>query len=279
MPLLYVLWSIALLTIIATATLGSGTVAYRQTRNLAEVARQEAIAEAAVNRAVLALLDPRPERRWPVNGVPQSFTFTDTPVTVTIQDELGRVDINHADTPLLTAAFRAAGLSAQAATEMADKILEWRDKRQTTRTHGATIADYAAAGLAYLPRNPPFQSVDELKLVLGITPQIFARAEPLLTVHSGRPAIDPQFAPRALLDALSGRENASADVQNIPAHSARTSGTIGANISLDGRAFAIRVTLGKAGVIREAVVRITTNPAKPYWQLNWRIVPSKRAPS
>jgi general secretion pathway protein K len=198
MPLLYVLWTVALLTIIATATLGSGTVAYRQTRNLADAARLEALAEAAVNRAVLALLDTRPERRWRVDGVSQSFTFADMPVTVTIQDELGRVDINQADSPLLIAAFRAAGLSPQAASETADKILGWRDKGEMKGLHGAKAVEYATTRLAYTPRNAPFQSVDELKLVLGITPQVFARVEPLLTVYSGRPAIDPQFTPRPL---------------------------------------------------------------------------------
>jgi general secretion pathway protein K len=272
MPLLYALWAVALLTVIATATLGSGAVSYRQTRNLAEAAQREALAEAAVNRAVLALMEPATERRWRVDGAQQAFSFAGAMITVAIQDELGRVDINNADTPLITAVLRASGLSAQAATEIADKILDWRDAGSGKRLHGAKAPDYAAAGLAYGPRNGPFQSVEELKLVLGITPEIFRRVEPLVTVHSGKAMIDPQFAPEKLLAAISGANASAWGAQGASPNSPNRPGIIGPNISLDGRAFSIRVTLGKPDAIREAVVRLTTSPAKPYWLLSWRVV-------
>jgi general secretion pathway protein K len=276
MPLLYVLWAIALLTIIASATLGGGTVSYRQTRNLADAAQQEALAEATVNRAVLALMEPRPERRWRVDGVPLAFTFAGTTVTVAIQDELGRVDINQADVPLVTAALRAGGLSAQAAGEIADKILDWRDAGTAKRLHGAKAPEYAAAGLAYGPRKGPFQSLDELKLVLGVTPEIFRRVEPLMTVYSGRPMIDPQVAPEKLLAAISGANvSASNDPGTSSNSRANRPGIISPSTSLDGRAFSIRVTLGKADASREAVVRLTTSLSKPYWLLSWRTVSSQ----
>jgi general secretion pathway protein K len=271
MPLLYVLWAIALLTMIATATLGTGTVSYRQTRNLADAAQQEALAEAAVNRAVLALLEPRPERRWRVDSAEQTFSFAGATLTVAIQDELGRVDINHADTPLVTAALRASGLPAQVASETADKILDWRDAGSTKRLNGAKAPDYAAAGLAYRPRNRSLQSVGELKLVLGITPEIFRRLEPFVTVHSGKAMIDPQFAPEKLLAAISGASASTPGTQGASLNSpAKRPGIIDPNIPLDGRSFSIRVASGKTGAVREAVVRLTTSPAKPYWLLSWR---------
>lgn len=273
MPLLYVLWVVALLTIIATAMLGSGTISYRLARNLADTAQQEATAEAAINRAVLALMDRRPERRWRVNGAPHTFTFAATPMTVTIQDELGRVDLNNADTPLVTAALQAAGLSAQAAREISDKILDWRDKRPAKRLHGAKAPEYAAAGLAYRPRGGPLQSLEELKLVLGMTPMTFTRAEPMLTIYSGRPTIDPQVASRELLAAIFRSGNQPMKVQDQPASAAR-SGGLPPNTSLDGRAFSIRVKLGQTRATREAVVRMTTSPTKSHWLLNWRTVRS-----
>jgi general secretion pathway protein K len=276
MPLLYALWAVTLLTIIATATLGSGTVSYRQTRNLAEAAQQDALAEAAVNRAVLALMATRPEQRWRVDGVAQSFGFAGATVVVAVQDELGRVDINNADTPLVTAALRAGGLSAQAASETADKILDWRDAGSAKRLHGAKAPDYAAAGLAYGPRNGPFQSVDELRLVLGITPQLFRRIEPLVTVHSGRAMIDPQFAPEKLVAAISGSNtSAPGALSASPDSRGNRRGVIGPSISLEGRAFSIQVMLGKADSIREAAIRMTSNPTKPYWLLSWRMARSR----
>ena len=269
MPLLYVLWAMALMTIIATATLGSGSVSYRQTRNLAEAARQDAMAEAAINRAVLALMEPRQEQRWRVDGVPRTFRFGETTISVTIQDELGRVDINNADTPLVTAALRAAGLAVQAASELSDKILDWRDAGSAKRLNGAKAPEYAAAGLTYGPRNGPFQSVDELKRVLGMTPEMFRRVEPFVTVYSGKPMIDPQFAPDQLMAALSGGSAVAS------ASTTSRTGVISPVISLDGRAFSIRVRTGQTEIVREAVVRLTTDPAKPYWMLSWRLAPSR----
>src|SRR5262249_56768073 len=96
----------------------------------------------------------------------------------------------------------SVGLSCAAASRLVDKIRDWRDSTGLRRLNGAAAPDYRAAGLSYGPRNGPFQSVDELKLVMDMTPELFRRVEPALTVYSGRQFIDPQFAPREALLAL-----------------------------------------------------------------------------
>ena len=93
MPLLYVLWTISLLTIIAVASQSSGTLSYRLVRNTADAAQYEAFAEAVLNRAVLSLLDEHASDRLPVDGSAETFTFNDIAVTARIQDEQGRIDI------------------------------------------------------------------------------------------------------------------------------------------------------------------------------------------
>lgn len=271
MALLYVLWTISLLTIIASATLSSGTVSYRLARNMAEQAQQEALAQAAVNRAVLALMDRRPERRWRVDGMPQEFMFATTRITVTIQDELGRVDLNHADAPLVKSVFRAAGLSVQATDAVTDKVLDWREQGPLKRLHGAKAPEYSAAGLPHRPRNGPFQSMDELRLVLGVTEKIFARAEPMLTIYSGRPTIDPQHAPRSVLRALLGDQDGlpgtlRASPVNAPV------GIIDSNIPLDGRAFSIQIGADLPKVSRKAVIRLTPGSSRSYQLLSWKPV-------
>jgi hypothetical protein len=88
-----------------------------------------------------------------------------------------------------------------------------------------------------------------------------------------KPMIDPQFAPEKLLNAISGANNSALGAQS-PLPSNR-SGIISPYIVLDGRTFSIRVKLGKTGAIREAVIRLSTNPAKPYWMLSWRSIRSR----
>src|SRR5579863_8363240 len=79
------------------------------------------------------------------------------------------------------------------------------------RLDGATDADYLAAGYPYHPRGGPFQRVDELLLVMGMTPELYHRVEPALTVYSGRPLFDPQVAPREALAALDDMDKSQID--------------------------------------------------------------------
>lgn len=271
MPLLYVLWTVALLTIIATAIASSGTVSYHLTHNAAEQIRHEALAEAALNRAVLALLDKRPEQRWRVDAVPQNFTFEGTVISVAIQDELGRIDLNQADVSLLAGLFRGAGQAGEATDMIVDRIIDWRDPDDLRRLHGAEAAEYTTAGFSGRPRNAPFQSVEELKLVLGVARDVYRRVEPFLTVYSNRSMIDPRFAPREVLLALSGGDGARGTFPTV-GQDAQGAGIIEPLLPLDGRAFKIQIdfVVGEARISREAVVRLTGDAAKPYWLLNWR---------
>jgi len=268
MPLLSVLWGLTLLGAIATSLLAAGTTSYRLARNAVDAAEVDVAAEAAVNGVVLGLLDPAPESRWRTDGVPRVVDFAGTRMQVQVQDELGRIDLNNADGMLLSSLFRSVGLDAQAASALTDKILDWRDAGSLKRLNGAKDPEYRAAGFAYLPRNGPFQGVDELKLVMGMTPEIFQRIEPAVTVYSGRPSIDPRVAPPEALRALP-----TMDAQKVAAIVATRNGPpVAPAIPLIGRAFGIRIDIDRPGGAqhREAVVRLTNHPGQIFWLLNWK---------
>jgi DNA uptake protein ComE-like DNA-binding protein len=55
-------------------------------------------------------------------------------------------------------------------TQIADCILDWLDPDDVARTNGAERDFYASRG--YAPKNGPFESVEELLLVNGVTPQL-----------------------------------------------------------------------------------------------------------
>src|SRR5205085_10521411 len=135
--LLSVLWGVALLAIIATSFLSTGHVSHRFARNTIEAARTDVLAEAAVSRAALALLDPRPARRWRVDGRLQDFSFDGARMHVGIQDELGRIDLNQADESLLLGLFASVGLETQTTRALVDKILDWRSANGTKHLNGA----------------------------------------------------------------------------------------------------------------------------------------------
>src|SRR3546814_16905132 len=67
---------------------------------------------------------------------------------------------------------------------------------------GAEDPAYASAGLAWGAKDAQFDTVAEVEQVLGMTPAIYARAAPLLTVYSGQARPDPNFASGEVLQAL-----------------------------------------------------------------------------
>ncbi len=141
--------------------------------------------------------DTRMNKRWRVDGTPQSYPFGGYAISVRVQDERGRYDLNVVDDATLRELVHEAGVEEPTVEALTDRILDWRTKSDgsLSRLHGATDADYATAGVPWRPRHGPFQSVDELQLVLGLTPAIFARIRPALTVYTDAPQIDPQIAP------------------------------------------------------------------------------------
>src|SRR5215471_4098638 len=118
MPLLSVLWGLALLGAIATSFLAAGSTSYRLARNALDAAQVDVAAEAAVSRVVFGLLDPNPQTRWRTDGVPRIFDFEGTHMRVQVQDELGRIDLNNADGTLLIALLQSVGLAPDAASAL-----------------------------------------------------------------------------------------------------------------------------------------------------------------
>lgn len=270
MPVISVLWALGLLTAVSLSLLWNSSVSYDLVRNQEDTAIVDAIAKAAVNQAVFRLFDLRPDRQWRMNEA-QMFEFGGAAIRIAIQDELGKIDLNQADPALLAGLLRSSGLDPDAAAGLADKIVDWRTTTEFKHLNGAKQAEYRAANSAYRPRNGPFQSVDELLLVMDMTPALLRRIEPAVTVYSASQFIDPQRAsPEALAvlpDAIRNLAAASPSPPSFP---------VGANddptASLRGRAFTVCVEFEKftRSYRYDAVVRVTDDPARPYFLLNWR---------
>ena len=273
MPIVATLWSLTLLAAISVSLAFTGNIAYRLAQNSFHVAYDDALADAAVNLAVLALLDPRTDSRRLMNAVDQKIDLGGASIRIRIQDELGKIDLNQTDGSILAKLFQSAGVDPMAAETLVDKVLDWRDASPFKRVNGAKADEYRAVGYDYLPRNGPFQSVDELTLVMGMTRDLYKRVEPALTVYSGRQFVDPQFAAPEVLAALPSLANARAAAAGLLTGSAATapmSGIPGNPISvLKGRAFTIDTEISRSTEVarHHSAVRLTGNPTDPFWML------------
>ena len=273
MPIVATLWSLTLLGAISISLAFTGNIAYRLAQNSFRVAYDDALADAAVNRSVLDLLDPRTDSRRLMNAVDQKFDFGGAAIHIRIQDELGKIDLNQTDGSTLDKLFQSVGVDPMVAETLVDKVLDWRDDSAFKRVDGAKADEYRAAGYDYLPRNGPFQSVDELTLVMGMTRDLYRRVEPALTVYSGRQFVEPQFAtPEVLaaLPSLAEAHAAAASQSGASTTAAAMSGIADNPISvLIGRAFTIDTEILRStdAARHHIAVRLTGNPNDPFWIL------------
>jgi type II secretory pathway component PulK len=80
-------------------------------------------------------------------------------------DESARLNINYATSDMM----QQMGMTA----ELADSIVDWRDTdSETTGSDGAEDDYYAAKPNPYTAKNAPFESIEELLLVKGASPQV-----------------------------------------------------------------------------------------------------------
>jgi len=84
---------------------------------------------------------------------------------VRVQDACARININRADQAALT--------QLTGDPEVAASIIDWRDSGNLPQPGGAEQEYYAALPQPYLPRNGPLQTLGELLLLRGVTPELF----------------------------------------------------------------------------------------------------------
>lgn len=282
LALVSVLWALSILSLIAASMLSSSVLSYRMVRNDWARAQGESLAEAAINRTILALTDARAEKRCRIDGVPQELLLGGTRVQVLVQDEYGKIDLNAADTTLLKALLESAGAHFEDAGKLAARIADWRTPYDEKDRDTTNISGDNPASTGYRARNASFQSVDELKLVAGMTPQLFVRIEPALTVYSKQSEIDQDTAPREALLALPGMDARKVDdliaarlnpagsltAENAGAHH----GVLDMSAPPNGRVFSISVDVQGINrhVTEDVVIQLTGDPARPYLVLAWK---------
>lgn len=201
--LLLVLWLIALLTALVGGFATAARVEYLQGRVLARGLVAEQAARAGIEYALVRLAEQDPRRRWQPDGRTYRWRFAGARVEIRVVDEEGKVDLNAAQPPLLAALLRTSGVEPREATRLAGAIVDWRDPDDLLQPGGgAEDGDYEAAGLPYGAKDAAFESTAELLQVLGMTPQLYARLAPHLTVFGGRDVPEPGFASPQVLSAM-----------------------------------------------------------------------------
>ena len=201
--LIVVLWYLVLIAAISTYLLANARSETALARNMRAAATAEALADAAVAEAVFNQSASPVSVRWKLNGEPHLIVLPHGEATLRLYDETQKINPNHASALLMAALFEAVGVERTLARRLGASIEDWVDSDTEPRTLGAERTQYIDAGRSYSPPNAPIESIDELQLVFGMTPELLARVLPYLTIHteSGEPGGDeaPLIVRRAWL--------------------------------------------------------------------------------
>jgi general secretion pathway protein K len=175
------------------------------------------------------------------------------PVQISVRDEVGRIDLNQAPEDVLARLFNAVGVDPNTSRSLAAAIADFRDTDNFVRAGGAERDEYRAAGLAWGPKNAPFQAVEELHQVFGMRPEIYDRVAPYLTVYSMMGRFNPAMTNDLILSRF------GLDSQYLGTY--------------PGHVYLIRAEAkSSAGAVfvREAVVQLVRQKKNPVRVLDWR---------
>ncbi len=280
--LVLVLWATTLLTVIAASFAFSMRTDTLLGQNLAAAARAQAVADAGMQRAFYEMFKPISDlQRWKGDGVPHQWEFGGAKLSISLLDVSGKIDLNSASDDLLKGLLKSVGLNDEESNILLDAIVDWRDDDDLPRPKGAEVAEYKAAGLKYRPANAPFETVNELQRVLGMTPELYANLADTLTVDSHQAGVNAAIAPRKVLLALPGANVALVDayllarqealLKNLPPPPFAPGAAAVAGD--DGSVYSVRaeaVSLDGTVFVREAVVKIDQGAVRKFVFFSWK---------
>jgi general secretion pathway protein K len=219
--LIYVVWVVILLSLLAAAAGSQASFALNLSDRLSGDLRAAYLARGAAAYAATVLARDRTlsadgsQDEWsdspglfldhPLPG--GSFSLIRAPRAdgaprYGMDDEGSRVSLNASPAEVLQRLFQAAGaVDEEAAAEIAAAVEDWRDEDDDERPKGAEGFYYRSRSKGYDCKNGPFENVEELLLIRGVTPELYRAVEPHLTVY-GWGRVNLNTAGRVVLQAL-----------------------------------------------------------------------------
>jgi general secretion pathway protein K len=214
-------------------------------------------------------------------------------VRVRLFAETGKVDLNFADPKVLQALLKRAPISDDnkidplvRVSKLVGAITDWHDDDDILSHDGAEKNDYQSAGLPYRPPNRPFQTVEELQLVLGMDAKTYQWLEPHVTVYAGQDKPDKNLSAELLRllpgldnDAIQGFLRARFDTArtgkplNFPLASEYINTADTGDVVISG-AFTVvaeaKLADGSRAAISAVVTRQDVDPVSPFQVVKWQ---------
>ena len=181
-----------------------------------------------------------------IDGTPYTGKMEKGQYTFRIMDESGKIPLNaltDSNGIVLKNLLINMGYQQEDAETVLDSILDWRDEDELHRLHGAESEYYMSLPNPYKAKNGPFDTVEELLLVKGVTPvMLYGDGKKkgiinFLTVSSNANTVNVNAAPKEVLMAVPGMDPTKVDslmIQRKATPVTPTGGTTGTQAGVQG---------------------------------------------
>jgi general secretion pathway protein K len=228
--LLVILWVTTVLTVMAfsftvmTRAESSGAMAFK------EQMEKKLLAEAGIERGIMEIIYRSINlnqsvvlegmEAWKPDGTAHTVDMGGGGYAVRIIDESGKISLNgltDSSAIVLKRLLINQGVSSERVDIIVDSILDWKDADDLHRLSGAESDYYLSLAKPYKARNADFETLEELILVKGITPEILYGTGntkgiiPFLTVQVKALKVNINAAPKEVLEALPGMDAATVE--------------------------------------------------------------------
>jgi general secretion pathway protein K len=218
--LLITLLVLVLIVILAMEIFRTGARAAQTGAYGRDSIRATLLAEAGVTAARIALRENAKDNKYDTldqvwsRPVP-SIELGDGTILVTVEDEGRKINLNRLILPngnapdeQRLAVFRKFLAILDIDPSIADAVVDWLDVDDTPRVGGAESSYYLSLPYSYRAKNDLFDTLDELRLVRGMTAERFEKLKPFVTIHSSG-TVNINTAPKEVLIALSAGQDAA----------------------------------------------------------------------
>lgn len=175
--LLLVVWVAVFFGIVLSTFAFSMRTEMDAARNFREQAEAAMLAKAGIARGLADLINAKTQQDvtsplvLPYRVGPVRLGRGTYDVLVTNEDS--RISLTRAPASVLQRLLRNTGVSKQQSDTIVASILDWRDQDDVSRQSGAESSYYGSLPIPYHPKNGPFDFVEEVLLVKGMTREIF----------------------------------------------------------------------------------------------------------